>query len=125
MPSQPTGEVPPLDGSLPAESARDWGQRDFGVYVHVPFCEQLCPYCTFNRYPFDADAARDYFRHLRSELRVVHDAGYRFSWLYVGGGTPTVQMEELSSTLDLAADLFGETDPEQAGLGGAPTQLAR
>ena len=25
----------------------------------------------------------------------------------------------------LAADLFGETDPEQAGLGGAPTQLAR
>jgi menaquinone C8-methyltransferase len=91
--------------------------RHYTLYLHVPFCEQLCSYCSFNRYRFEPEAARSYFRHLRSELRVVHDLGYRFRSLYVGGGTPTVQMDELCATIDTVHDLFGplevscETNP--------------
>ena len=50
MPQQPVGEVPPLDGGLPAASVAAWGQRPFGVYVHVPFCASRCGYCDFNTY---------------------------------------------------------------------------
>lgn len=93
------------------------GARLDTLYVHVPFCEQLCPYCTFNRYPFRPAAAEAYFEHLRAELEMVARAGYRFGNIYVGGGTPTIAMDELRATLELARELFGplpvscETNP--------------
>ncbi|MCX5839938.1 MAG: hypothetical protein NTY16_00480 [Deltaproteobacteria bacterium] len=31
------------------------------LYIHVPFCEKLCPYCSFNRIVFDEPLCRDYF----------------------------------------------------------------
>jgi menaquinone C8-methyltransferase len=94
-------------------------RRDGGylLYAHVPFCELLCPYCSFNRFPYRDDAAVAYFRALREEMRMVADLGYRFSAMYVGGGTPTVQIDELVATIDLARALFGieevstETNP--------------
>jgi hypothetical protein len=67
----------------------------------------LCPYCSFNRFPYREDAAHAYFRALREEMRMVADRGYRFSAMYVGGGTPTVRVDELVATIDLARQLFG------------------
>ena len=87
------------------------------LYAHVPFCERLCPYCSFNRYPFHEEPARDYFKALREELRMVADQGFDFESLYVGGGTPTVLVDELCATIDLARELFSikevssETNP--------------
>ena len=82
--------------------------RDGGylLYVHVPFCELLCPYCSFNRFPFREEAARRYFRALREEMRMVADLGYRFSAMYIGGGTPTVMVDELVRIIALARELF-------------------
>ena len=87
------------------------------LYAHVPFCERLCPYCSFNRYPFDEGRARAYFASLREEMRMVADLGYDFASLYVGGGTPTILLDELCTTIDLARELFSikevssETNP--------------
>jgi coproporphyrinogen III oxidase-like Fe-S oxidoreductase len=91
--------------------------REYLLYVHVPFCERLCPYCSFNRFPYHAERATAYFRHLRDEMRFVAELGYDFAALYVGGGTPTVDVDELAKTIDLARELFGirevsaETNP--------------
>ncbi len=91
--------------------------RSYMLYVHVPFCQRLCPYCSFNRFPFSEDPARAYFRRLRDEMRMVADLGYDFGSVYVGGGTPTILVDELADTLDLARDLFAvrevssETNP--------------
>lgn len=87
------------------------------MYLHVPFCEELCPYCSFNRVIFREDLARRYFKAVRKEIMMYKDLGYDFQGLYVGGGTPTVLIEELASTLNLIKEAFAvneisvETNP--------------
>jgi coproporphyrinogen III oxidase-like Fe-S oxidoreductase len=89
--------------------------RQYTLYVHVPFCERLCPYCSFNRFLFGEDRARSYFTALRSELRMASSLGYEFATLYIGGGTPTILLDELCETIDLVRELFpgiGEVSAE-------------
>lgn len=76
------------------------------MYVHVPFCEELCPYCSFNRIVFQEGLARSYFQALRTEIEMYKRQGYEFAAVYVGGGTPTLLMDELTATLRLIASLF-------------------
>ncbi len=87
------------------------------LYMHVPFCERLCPYCSFNRFPFDKDRAKPYFENMRKEMLMLKDLGYDFESVYIGGGTPTIMIDELCETIDLARDTFhikevsSETNP--------------
>ena len=80
--------------------------KSYTLYLHVPFCESLCPYCSFNRFLFQDEKARAYFKQLREEMRMAHRLGYRFTSLYIGGGTPTISIDELTQTIDLARELF-------------------
>jgi len=75
------------------------------LYVHVPFCEVLCPFCSFHRVRFNEPRSARYFDALRSEIRLYHDAGFRFGDVYVGGGTPTVSPAELLETIALIRSL--------------------
>lgn len=81
------------------------GKR-YMLYMHVPFCERLCPYCSFNRFPFSEDRARPYFANMRTEMLMLRELGYDFDSVYVGGGTPTIMLDELCETLDLARTTF-------------------
>lgn len=101
---------PHRTGDLP----RAKRQAPLMLYAHVPFCEVLCPYCSFNRFPHREDRAITYFRALREEMRMVADLGYQFNSMYIGGGTPTVMVDELIKTIRLARDLFtiGEVSTE-------------
>jgi len=87
-------EVPPGDPS----------QR-LMLYLHIPFCVVLCPFCSFHRVRYKEDKAKRYFKALRREIRMAHDAGFRFNEIYVGGGTPTVDAPELARTIELARSL--------------------
>ena len=69
--------------------------NQISLYIHIPFCKSLCPYCCFNRYLFREDEARSYFKNLRTELDLYIQRGFKFSTFYIGGGTPTVLMDEL------------------------------
>lgn len=80
--------------------------RDYLLYIHVPFCESLCPFCSFHRIKLDRSMAKRYFSALYREIRLYHDLGFNFSDVYVGGGTPTVLPEQLAATLDLVRKLF-------------------
>ncbi len=81
------------------------GKR-YVLYAHVPFCERLCTYCSFNRFLYKEDRARAYFADLRTEMRRAAELGYDFDSLYIGGGTPTILLDELAETIDLAHELF-------------------
>jgi coproporphyrinogen III oxidase-like Fe-S oxidoreductase len=100
------GRVPPV----PAGAAY--------LYVHIPFCEVLCPFCSFHRVQHRTAQARAYFASLRREIRLYHAAGHKFTGVYFGGGTPTCEPEELVETIALVRALFGirevsvETNPK-------------
>ncbi|MBU2234363.1 MAG: coproporphyrinogen III oxidase family protein, partial [Proteobacteria bacterium] len=87
------------------------------LYLHIPFCERLCPYCSFNRFVFAEELCREYFRALRKELILYRNLGYDFGGIYIGGGTPTVLIDELEETIALARECFSirelsvETNP--------------
>ena len=77
------------------------------LYVHIPFCRSLCPFCSFNRYPFNETRVRSYYVQLSKELELYAEKGYKFTSLSIGGGTPTVQMDELALFIDKAKSTFG------------------
>jgi menaquinone C8-methyltransferase len=89
------------------------------LYIHIPFCRRLCPFCCFNRYLFKEDAARQYFVDLKKELEMYRQRGFQFSGAYFGGGTPTVMMDELGSLMEILKNGFGikqislETTPKE------------
>ncbi len=70
------------------------------LYVHIPFCRSLCPFCCFNRYLFREELARRYFIDLKAELDLYIRRGFKFSNIYFGGGTPTVLMDELMALIN-------------------------
>lgn len=78
------------------------------LYIHVPFCHTICTYCSFNRFLFQEEKARRYFRSLRQEIALIHSLGYKFNAIYVGGGTTSILLDELLETLRFAKGLFPE-----------------
>ncbi|MDP1579701.1 MAG: coproporphyrinogen III oxidase family protein [Candidatus Didemnitutus sp.] len=80
------------------------------LYVHIPFCEVLCPFCSFHRVQHRHAQAVRYFTALRTEIRLYHAAGHRFTGVYFGGGTPTTEPAELVTTIELVKALFGVTE---------------
>jgi oxygen-independent coproporphyrinogen-3 oxidase len=79
-----------------------------GAYLHVPFCEWLCPFCPYNKVAAQPGLARRYFAAL--EVEVDSYVGERrargsapFTSLYVGGGTPTVYPDELAAVVNRLA----------------------
>jgi coproporphyrinogen III oxidase-like Fe-S oxidoreductase len=62
-----------------------------GLYLHIPFCSQICPYCPYNKEILHDDAARKYVKALIKEIEKYADlvAGKNITSFYIGGGTPT------------------------------------
>ena len=60
---------------------------DAGVYVHLPFCPYICPYCDFAKWAWDEGRAAEYLTALRAELDA--SSRVRARTLFFGGGTPT------------------------------------
>ncbi|MEM6457732.1 MAG: coproporphyrinogen-III oxidase family protein [Acidobacteriota bacterium] len=132
--------APSPDPPLP-----DGVTRRAGLYVHVPFCGAICPYCDFAVRRGGDDAKRAYVDALGREIALTRAhldrLGARddppplrdalpFDTLYLGGGTPsalddaqlTTIVETLRAALPIADDarLFLEANPEDV----TPARLA-
>jgi oxygen-independent coproporphyrinogen-3 oxidase len=66
----------------------------FGLYLHVPWCRHVCPYCDFNVYAAAAPPERPYVAALRTEVAAWATrapwAGRAVETVYLGGGTPSL-----------------------------------
>ncbi len=80
-----------------------------GLYLHVPFCRHLCPFCPYNRFEYDHELYRRYERAVREEIDLLapYLRGAEFCSLYVGGGTPTVDVDGLGRILGHVAATLG------------------
>ena len=68
--------------------------KEWGVYIHIPFCRQKCFYCDFPSYAGRERYMEDYTGALCREIS-VRGSYYRQQWgkpatIYLGGGTPSV-----------------------------------
>ena len=94
---------------------------ELGIYLHIPFCDQMCRYCPYNRELYRSEVAREYASAVRREIDFYADVvGKRpITSLYIGGGTPTTMLhsgienilEHLFATFDMQCDLHMESHP--------------
>jgi oxygen-independent coproporphyrinogen-3 oxidase len=99
-----------------------------GLYLHVPFCASICPYCDFAVARGDAPARERFTRALVTEIErsaagvAAFERGAPFDTVYFGGGTPShlepaqlgAILQAARSSLAIAADalVILEANPE-------------
>lgn len=103
-----------------------------GLYLHVPFCSAVCPYCDFAVTVGGAQSRAAWLDAVRAEIDLWAAApgpfaGARFDTVYLGGGTPSAldpeALEELFGALGralpgaAAAHRSIEVNPEDADPG--------
>ena len=104
------------------------GASPLSLYVHIPFCEQVCYYCACNKViTKHHDRARGYLDDLEREIDLHVAAlgrGQPVSQLHLGGGSPTfLSDDELTRLMDMlrhafrvpaSAEVSIEVDPRTA-----------
>lgn len=105
---------------IPVEPQFPRGLRQAGLYLHVPFCKNLCPYCPYNRMAYEKNLYGRYEQavHQEIDLYTPYLRDMEFISLYIGGGTPTINvdglvrvLEHLKSNLTLDCDICIELHP--------------
>lgn len=63
-----------------------------GLYIHIPFCHQICHYCDFNKVFFKDQPVDAYVDSVGKELALWKQEGaldQPLETIFLGGGTPT------------------------------------
>lgn len=63
-----------------------------GLYIHIPFCHQICHYCDFNKVFFKDQPVDGYIDSVGKELALWKQEGaldQPLETIFLGGGTPT------------------------------------
>lgn len=111
--AEPQGEAPLVETT------------PLGLYLHVPFCTSLCPYCTFPRGLYDPDLKRRYVDALEREIRLAGD-GSDADTIYFGGGTPSLlDPDEVARLLETCRAGFRVAPDTEVTLEANPEGLDR
>lgn len=100
-------------------NARDEIPSDLGnyanLYVHIPFCDGRCNYCSFPSADINAKGASELVdayvsvlcRDISETVKMIKNGGKRILSVYFGGGTPSVLSPKQISALLAATDVSG------------------
>ena len=73
-----------------------------GLYIHIPWCVQKCPYCDFNSHGLKSSLPEnEYVAHLLDDLAIdaARIKGREITSIFIGGGTPSLFSAESIATL--------------------------
>ena len=74
--------------------------KKIGLYIHIPFCNKVCPYCDFHKMVASNNLKEAYIKALINEFKLKNISKYQLSTIYIGGVTPS------SLIIDLLEMLF-------------------
>ena len=57
------------------------------LYIHVPFCDNICGYCDFAHIIINRELVKSYLESIREDLNNLPFSDYET--IYIGGGTPS------------------------------------
>lgn len=95
--------MPIIDGDLVDVTER--AASHLGAYVHIPFCEAVCPYCDFAVVAGQDDETDRYLDALIAEI-VSFPPKRPVDAVFVGGGTPS-RVERLADIIEAITDTHG------------------
>ena len=62
-------------------------KKNRGLYIHIPFCTNICSYCDFAKVFYNEEMVNQYLIKLEEELNSYSISN--ISSIYIGGGTPS------------------------------------
>ncbi len=99
---------------------------EFGLYLHIPFCRQICPYCPYNKEIYHPEIAERYARAVIEEIDIYSEmVGDRpVTSFYIGGGTPTTMLysgldkilEHVFESFNMQCGIHMESHPDDLSL---------
>jgi oxygen-independent coproporphyrinogen-3 oxidase len=95
-----------------------------GIYVHIPFCDRICPYCDFAVVRTREDAIARYCDALHDEIERLDRPAGGVATVYFGGGTPSALAPERIASLvaQLAARFEFKPDALECTLEANPSR---
>ena len=89
-------------------------------YVHIPFCEQLCWFCTCSKFiTKDYNNVSEYLKYLNKEIDILFNflkenkINLNVGTVFFGGGSPTIlNKEDLKKLVDKLRTLFDWSNVE-------------
>jgi len=90
----------------PLDDTDVWAPRPLSYYVHIPFCNDICHSCIYNKYNTLGPLVARYLEALHAEIINYASRPYVQDTVvtsgYLGGGTPTaLSTEQLAQLLAL------------------------
>lgn len=94
------------------------------LYIHIPFCDSKCFYCSFNSYTTSFHLKKAYIKALENEmsLKITSNKIRYFDTIFFGGGTPSALeislyqpiFELLNNFIDNKTEITFEANPNSA-----------
>ena len=83
--------------------------KGLGLYVHIPFCRNICSFCPYCKVKYSKDLCDRYIDALLQEIHLVssqHHGKMKTTSLYFGGGTPALAADRLKEIIDAIHEHF-------------------
>ena len=124
-----------FNGASYKQSILDWFPKNpdkkIFFYVHIPFCEQLCWFCTCSKMiSKDYSKVESYLVYLYKELDILfellnkNNIKLNVGTVFFGGGSPTIlNREDLKKLVDTLKSLFDWSNVENFTIESDPRRV--